>query len=253
MHAHEHRLPSAHVALHEGDVVLTVGCRPVKVQIKVPKLRRQLDHLDALDQPLALAPVADELFDGAHAQLVPAREPEQLGQARHLAVVAHDLADDADRAAAGELHEVHGRLGVARALQYAARLRAQRKDVARLHEVVRHCGRFGHHPDGASAVGCADARAHASRSVHAHLEIRAKRLAVLRDHPLDAELREPSGCGRNADQPASVNFMGVLGRHDEVALVLAVRVVHHDDHAATPDVGEDGVERVEGNLHARRV
>ena len=50
----------------------------------------------------------------------------------------------ADGTAAGEMHEIHGGLGVAGALEHAAGLGAQRKNVAGLHEIIRHGGRRGH-------------------------------------------------------------------------------------------------------------
>ena len=58
------------------------------------------------------------------------------GTPRHLAVVAHDLADDAGGAQAGQPAQVHDALGLAGAHQHAAVAGAQRRDVAGPHQVV---------------------------------------------------------------------------------------------------------------------
>ena len=62
----------------------------------------------------------------------PSRSPRAMsaGQAHHLAVVGHDLADRRHRGEPGELQQVDGGLGVAVALAHAAVHRAQRQDVA---------------------------------------------------------------------------------------------------------------------------
>ena len=62
-------------------------------------------------------------------------ELDQVGHARHGAVVVHDLADDAGGLEPGQAREVHRALGLARAPQHAALARAQRENVARPHEV----------------------------------------------------------------------------------------------------------------------
>ena len=59
-----------------------------------------------------------------------ARELHQVGQARHRAVVVHDLADHAGGRQAREPRQVDGALGLAGAPQHAALARAQREDVA---------------------------------------------------------------------------------------------------------------------------
>ena len=86
-------------------------------------------------------------------------------------------------------------------------------------------------------------------------ERRALALGVLADHGRQVEGIEPVAGQRDADHPRSVVEeegdllgRGVLGRHDEVALVLAIGVVDHDHHLALAD-GGDGVLDV-GEGHA---
>ena len=62
---------------------------------------------------------------------------EQVRQARHRAVVAHDLAQHRRGRQAREAREVAARLGVPGAHQHAAGLRDEREHVARLDDVGR--------------------------------------------------------------------------------------------------------------------
>ena len=57
-------------------------------------------------QQLARQPVLDEVGDAHDAQAVLGGEALEVGQARHLAVLAHDLADHAGRLAAGQARQI---------------------------------------------------------------------------------------------------------------------------------------------------
>ncbi len=116
-----------------------------------------------------------------------------------------------------------------------------------------------HDLNGPGAVGGADAGGDAARGVHADLEIGFERLAVLADHALDAELLQPLARRRRANQAAPVlgheidrGGRGELPGHDQVALVLAVGVIHDNDHFAAADVGDGGFDGVENFIHSAR-
>ena len=81
-------------------------------------------------------------------------------------------------------------------------------------------------------------------------------LGVVGDHQREPQLVEPLALDRHADHAARVadherHRLGrhLLGRHDEVALVLAIGVVD-DDHELAPCDGGDGVLDL-GERHAR--
>ena len=135
--AHEHRLAVGDVALHQREVVLLFMRRAVEQQVERAVIGRQLHALLELDQLFAAAAILDQVEDGAELELVLFLELEQVGQARHGAVVLDDLAEDAGGIEAGEAREVDRRLGVAAALQHAARLGAERENVAGLDEIAR--------------------------------------------------------------------------------------------------------------------
>ena len=114
-------------------------------------------------------------------------EFHELRQPGHRAVLAEDFADDGGRLESGQGGEVDGGLGVAGALEDAARSRAKREDVARLHEFVGLGGGIGQQRDGAGAVEGADAGRNALGRVDGDGERRAHGLTVLLDHEIDAE------------------------------------------------------------------
>ena len=181
----------------------------------------------------------------------------QLRQPRHRAVVVHDFAQHADGPQAGELRQVHRRLGVAGALQHAAGPCPQRKHMAGLDQIVGHHGRRGHDLDRPGAVGGADARGNAAGGIHAHLKIRAKALAVLLHHAVNAELLQPLDGRRHANQAAPVLRHEIYrGGRDElrgenqITFVLAVGVIHHNDQFAAADAANDGFYAVEGIFHS---
>ena len=101
---------------------------------------------DLLDQRFVAAAVLDQVGDGADLQAVLGGEQLQVGQARHGAVVVHDLADHRGGRAAGHGGQVAAGFGMAGAHQHAAVDRLQREDVAGLHQVARRWRRGPRRP-----------------------------------------------------------------------------------------------------------
>ena len=119
-----HDVPLIPVALHgtadEGHVLLAVEERFVHVAVELAPPRGQRDALDPLDELLALQAVADQVRDRAHLHVVHVAELLQLRPPRHLAVGAHDLADDGRGLEAGHAGEVDAALGLAGADEHPA-------------------------------------------------------------------------------------------------------------------------------------
>jgi hypothetical protein len=95
----------------------------------------QASRADPFNQRLNPAAVLDERRNGANFQAVLLGKQLQVWQARHGAVVVHDLADHGCRRAACDRGEITAGLGVACAHQHAAIHRLKRKNMARLHQV----------------------------------------------------------------------------------------------------------------------
>ena len=214
--AHEHVLGAVDVAAHERDVRLAGQLLAKRDGGELAVLGRQPHGGAALDELLVAAPVLDEVGDGDHLQAVPLAVRDQVGHARHRPVVVHDLADDAGGVRPGEPREVDGRLGLADALEHAARLRAQREDVARLDEVaVRRVG-MDRDLDRVAAVGGRDPGRDALARLDRDGERGAERRLVVVGHRAQAELVGALLGEAEADQPARVRRHEVdrLGRRE---------------------------------------
>ena len=118
----------AEVAADQGDVAFAavdfalVGDH---AELAVAGLDAGLAGAD--DVALVAQAVADELGDGEDLEAVLAAEGDEVGNAGHRAVVAHDFADDAGGIEAGHAGQVDGGLGLAGADQHAAAAGAQRE------------------------------------------------------------------------------------------------------------------------------
>ena len=121
----------AKVATHQRDVALAA----VHFALVGDHAEFAMACLDAAlagadDIALVAQAVADQLGDGENLQTVFLAERNQVGNAGHLAVVAHDFADHAGGVQPGQPRQIDRRLGLAGAHQHASLARAQRKDVA---------------------------------------------------------------------------------------------------------------------------
>ena len=215
-----------------------------------PRLRRPPHEL------LLLHAVLDQVLDGDDLEPVGAGELEELRQPRHAALVVQHLADHAHRGRAGQPREVHRRLGMAGAAEHPAGQRAEREDVAGPVEVFRARGGVDEGADGDGAIVGGDAGGDAAAGVHGGGEGGAVRLGVVAHHQADLEVVEALAQHGHADEAAAVAGHEVhrlrgdlVGGHQEVALVLAILVVHHHQHPARPDLLDgflDGGECTDG-------
>jgi hypothetical protein len=185
----------------------------------------------------------------ADLQVVFLRELDQVGQARHRAVVLDDLADHRGRREARQRGEVATGLGVARAHEHAARLRHDREHVARLHDVLGAHVVRDRRGDRVRTVGGRDARRHAFGRFDADREGGAVLRAVAVGHQRQVQLLAAFLRQRQTNQAAAVLGHEVdrfrrdeFGGDHEVALVFAVFFVDQDHHPAGFQLGDD-VER----------
>ena len=137
MHAHEHVVALADVAADQREVRLLVDHAFEAVDAERAVLGRKVGFRDFRHQAFGPHPVADQIGDRDHQQLVPLRELRERRHARHGAVVVHDFADHAGRRQARDAREIDRGLGLAGAHQHAAVARAQREDVAGPREIGR--------------------------------------------------------------------------------------------------------------------
>ena len=160
-------------------------------------------------------------------------------------VLGDDLAQHAGRVEAGQAGQVDRGLGVAGPLEHAALAVARAGRCDRAGPGRRGGSRVDEGGDGGGPVGGRDAGGGAVAVVDGHGERGAVALGVGRHHRRQVELVEALAGHRHADdarrvvqEEGDLLGRGELGRHDEVALVLAVLVVDHDDDLAAPDGGD---------------
>ena len=205
-------------------------------------MRGQARFRHVVDQGIVLQAVVDQVGDRRDLEAVFNGEGFQVGQARHTAVFVHDLANDAGRPQTGQPREVDRAFRLAGAHQHTALARAERKDVTRHDEIFgprigprgfqnRRGPVFGRHP----------AR-HPLPRIERHGERGAERRGILVHHHRQAQRVDAFLGHRQADQPPTVlrHEVDGFGRdffrgHAQVALVLAVFVVHQDNHPAGPN------------------
>ena len=179
------------------------------------------------------------------------REPLEIGTARHGAVVVQYLDDHGGRRESCEAREIAPRFRVAGAGEHAAGLRHERKDMPGLAQILgprlrRHGGL-----DRVRAIVRRDSGGHALGGLDRQGEVGSMRAVRLAHHERQPQLPAALAREREADEPAAVarheiDVLGAhaVGRHDEIALVLAILIVHDHRHLAAAQVLENLVDRV---------
>jgi hypothetical protein len=185
--ADENGLAVGDIALDQREMVLLVHGGAVEEEVERAVIGGQFDALLELDELFAAAAMLDEIEDGAELELVLFLEFEEIGQARHGAVVLDDLAEDAGGIEACKTCEVDRGFGVAAALENAAGFGAKRKNVAGLDKVAGLRFGVGEEADGFRAVLGADAGGDVVRGVDGDGEVGFETLAVVEDHAIEAE------------------------------------------------------------------
>src|SRR6267142_1478344 len=243
MHPNEHGIVAGYGAHHQGERHAAVDRCVVGDRAELTELGRELGRRDSPDQLFLVDPILDEVADRDHLEAMRAGELVELRHPGHVAVLVEHLADDAGRVAAGQAGEVDRGLRVARASQDPAGHRAERQDMPGTGQVVGAHQRVDERPDRHRAVVGGGPGRHTPPRVDGDRERRSHRRRVVRDHHRDLEVIQALAEQRDADQAAAVlghevHRLGChpVGRHDEVAFVLPVLVVHHEQQASLPDL-----------------
>ncbi len=132
---------------------------------------------------------------------------------------------------------------MARTHKHAAAARTQRKHVAGTHEVGGFAvGVYGNLNRPGAVVG-ADAGRHAGGGLDGNVKRGLELRRILLGHGREFQLADTVGRQREADQAAAVFGHEVdrfgsdlFGGDHQIALILAVFVVHENDHAPFPQV-----------------
>ena len=191
------------VALHQRDVRVAVDLRLIGDHAELAVSGGHHGLGQAPHVALVRHAVADEFGDGQHLHVVLAAELGELRHARHGAIVVHDLADDACGNQSCQPREIDGGFGLAGAHQHSAFAGAQREDVAGTREIVGPGRRIDGDPNGVRAIVGRDAGRDAVFGVDGFGERGAEVGGVLRRHLAEPEIVEPLLGHGEADQAAA--------------------------------------------------
>ena len=196
----------------------------------------------------------NQIGDGADLQTMMRRKRYQVRQTRHLAVVFQNLADHRCRHQAREARQIAARFGVTGTHQHAAFLRAQRKDMSRLHQIALARVRTHRRAHRGGAIGRRNAGGHTFGGLDGNGEIGAQRRTVVRHHQRQVKLAATIFGQRQTNQSAPVARHeidrfggGVFRRDQEIALVLAIFFIDQNHHAPGANFGDDFRRRTDGD------
>ena len=234
----------ADIAIDHGDVMSGVEGRRIDQRARRADRRLDLAFAHARDQGFALLAIGDEVVDGDDQKLVLLGEGQDVRQALHGAVVIDQFGDEADRRQAGKARHIDRGLGMARADQHATLAGDQRKDMAGPHEILGADIGVGERPDAGATFLRRDAGGEVLGIVDRDGKGGGVRGGVVGHHG-----RQMQAAGIGAGQRGAKDTAGMSdeeshmlwrcfgGSHDEIALVLAVLVIHHDHGLARGDGG----------------
>jgi len=248
------------VATNQGDMTFAaVDLAFVGDHTEFAILSLNARFSSADDVALVAQAVADELGDGEDTETVLGAERNEVGDAGHFPVVAHDFADDAGGLKSGEAGEIDGGFRLSCADQDASLSGAQGKDVAGTDEIVGGGCRRDGGADGVSSVGGGDAGGDAFTGFDGLSKGGAEARRVLLGHGEEAEMVGALLGKGETDESASVasheidGFGGnVLRGQGEVAFVFAVFIVDDDHHASGADFGDGAGNVSEWRLEGAR-
>ena len=241
MHAHQHRRISADIALHQRQM-LTRCCRAF-IDNGAPGAANRLFNLaflNAAHQLFRAAAIGDQISDGAKLQAMMLREGHQIRHARHAAVIIHDLTNHAGRIEPRKPREIHRRFRMAGAHQRAAFARHQRKDMAGCDDMFPPQFGIDRNGDGARTISRRNARGHTIARFNGNGEGGLVPRAIGLRHQRQAQLIHPCARHGKADQATRIacHEIDCIRRRElrgdhQIALILAVFVIHQDEHAPT--------------------
>ena len=244
MDAHQRRLVAADVAHHHREMHLAVQDVLEGDGAKASVNGRQVGFDRAPHRHFFAHPVAHEIGHRDDFQIVLARKFAKFRHPRHRAVGVHNLADDARRIQPRDARHIDNRLGLSRADEHAAVLRAQGKDVAGARQVLRARLGVNRRQNRRRAVSRRDAGRHAAPRFDGDRKRRAEKRRVVGHLHRQVQLVAPLLGEGQTDQAARVRHHEIddFRRHHfrrarKVALVFAILIVNDDNHFAGLNIG----------------
>ena len=230
-------------AFDECHVFQSVALLAEGNEPEVAVLCRHVGFVAHFDERFRLQPVGNHVFDGDDFHVPFLGHLLQFRHAGHGAVFVHDLHEGSGRIEAGHATEVHSGFGVAGATQNAVFLGVERVDMSGAPEGLRSGGWVGECLYGGRAVVCRHAGGASFQLVDGHGERCAEHGCVVVDLMGQVQLlasAQGDGCTEHTagilEHEVHLLRRDFLRRDDQVAFVLTVFVVNHDDELALLEV-----------------
>src|SRR3989339_163251 len=240
MDPHQHWPAGIYISLDQGKMACARNDLLVGAKLEITPFRGKIRFGNAFDDFLIPQTVFYEALDADHGKPVRFDKFSKIGQTCHGTVSVHNFTDDPGRRLAGHAGKINARLGLASSDEHAAVARAQRKGMARTHNISR--AGLGIYKDFncMRTVLCRYAGGYASTRINGNGESGPKGRLVIGCHHGQVEpVEQVSSHGRANEAPAvfchEVYFCrgnGVSGT-GKVALVFAVFVVSNDDNVSS--------------------
>ena len=183
-----------------------------------------------------LQPIGNEVFNLDEFQIVLLGFLDELRHTCHRTVFIQDFDECGSWSQSGKTSQVNSGLGVSAAAKHTAVLGIERIDVAGTTEVSGFCLRIGQPLNCCGTVVGADSRGAAFQLIDRHSERCAQHRSVL--FHLMGQFQFPGTLHGDGSTKYAAPFtqheVHLLGRNqfrrcDEVALVLTVFIIHHND------------------------
>ena len=161
------------------------------------------------------------------------------GQAGHSAVVIDQFAENAAGRQTGKTHHVNGGFGMSAPLQHAALSGAQREDMAGTTQIIRTGVLLDCSLDRRHAIRCGNAGCHPGSGFDADGKGRLLRIGIVRAHGRQLQSvgvalgqAQTDNAAAMADEAGHLRIGQAVGGIDEIAFVLAILVINHQDAPA---------------------
>ena len=235
MYAYEDRLVLVPFSLYESHVLQSCALLAERDKAEVSPFCWHVHFFSHLYNRFLLQAVGDEVLDGDDFHSPFLCLYLEVRHTSHCSVVVHDFHERTCWLQSCEAAEVDGCLCVSAASQHAVVLCIERIDVARASECLRCGSGVGESLDGLCAVMDRHACGASLELVHRNGERSAEHAGVVAYLMGEVKLLASGERDGHAEHASCVleheiHFLGcdLLGCDDEVALVLAVFIVHDD-------------------------
>ena len=239
VHAHVNRLAEIGIARHPGHMFHAIGGALVGIRLEITVLGRHMRGCHTLHEFFVTQAVVNQIADGNNLEVELLGHFLELRHAGHSPILVHDFNEGGGRAESSELCEVDSGLGMASTTEHAFFLCIQGRNMPRTAKVTRLGIRVRKRKNGRSTVmGRNAGRAPLdlidhdgkggtqNRGVFRRLAREVEFVAAL-----DGE-RAAKHAPTLVEHEIHLLRCNLLGGDNEIAFVLAVLIIDHDQKIA---------------------